>query len=99
MSHYKSATEPRIYLNPLEKTVYLPDLIEIQKNSYNWFLRQAIKELFDEITPIKDYTGRELELSFTDYYLDEPKFDEQTSKAKNVTFEAPLRAVARLTNR
>lgn len=76
----------------------LPDLIEIQKASYDWFLQEGIGELFHEVSPIRDFIGRDLELSFEDYYLDEPKFDETTSKSKNITYEAPLRVKARLTN-
>jgi len=77
----------------------LPDLIEVQKYSYDWFFREGLRELFDEISPIKDFIGRDLELSFTDYYLDEPKFDEKTSKEKNITYEAPLRVKTRLANK
>ncbi len=76
----------------------LPNLIEIQKDSYKWFLEKGVRELFDEISPIKDFIGRDLELRFTDYYLDEPKFDERTSQEKNINFEAPLRVRAVLTN-
>ncbi|MBI5466847.1 MAG: DNA-directed RNA polymerase subunit beta, partial [Candidatus Kerfeldbacteria bacterium] len=53
----------------------------------------------EEISPVKDFIGRDLELSFLDYYLDEPKFDEVTAKAKNVTFEAALRVQVRLVNK
>jgi len=76
----------------------LPNLIELQKQSYDWFLKEGLKELFDEVSPIGDFTGRDIELYFGDYYLDEPKFDEVTSKEKNVTFEAPLRVRVRLVN-
>jgi DNA-directed RNA polymerase subunit beta len=76
----------------------LPDLIAVQKASYDWFLKDGIRELFNEISPIKDFIGRDLELSMGDYYLDEPKFDETTSRAKNVTYEAPLRVKAILKN-
>lgn len=69
----------------------LPNLVEAQKNSYKWFLRDGIKEIFDEISPIKDVSGHDLELFFTNYYFDDPKFDEETSKRKNVTYEAPMR--------
>ncbi|MDO8504960.1 MAG: DNA-directed RNA polymerase subunit beta [bacterium] len=81
------------------ESVSLPDLTEIQKNSYSWFFEEGLKELFDEISPIKDFTGRDLELWFEEYYFDEPKFDEITSRNKNVTFEAPLRVKGRLTNK
>ena len=77
----------------------LPNLIEVQRHSYQWFIDQGMRELFDEINPITDFIGRDLELTFEDYYLDEPKFDERTSREKNVTFEAPLRVKTRLTNK
>ena len=77
----------------------MPDLIEVQKNSYKWFLEEGVKDLFDEISPINDFIGRNLELCFEDYYLDEPKFTELESKAKNITYEAPLRVKARLFNK
>jgi DNA-directed RNA polymerase subunit beta len=76
----------------------LPDLIEVQRASYRWFLETGMRELFDQISPI-DFTGRDLELHFVDYYVDEPKFDENTSKVKNVNFEAPLRVKLRLVNK
>ncbi len=89
----------RHYFTPLRDAAPLPDLIEVQKNSYQWFLETGIRELFDEISPIRDFIGRDLELYFLDYYLDEPKFDESTSRAKNITLEAPLRVMTRLLNK
>jgi len=77
----------------------MPDLIEVQKNSYGWFVEEGLRDLFDEISPITDFIGRDLELYFEDYYLDEPKFDEVESKKKNITYEAPLRVKARLLNK
>jgi DNA-directed RNA polymerase subunit beta len=91
-----SATNPRRFFTKFHEAIPLPDLIEIQKNSYNWFLKEGLKELFEEVNPIKDFIGRDLELNFLDYYLDEPKFDELTSKAKNITYEAPLRVKTEL---
>jgi len=76
----------------------LPDLIEIQTNSYDWFMENGLRELFHEVSPIIDISDKGLELYFDDYYLDEPKFDEITSKEKNVTYEAPLRVKASLVN-
>ncbi len=75
----------------MNQALELPDLVEVQKYSYDWFIEQGLKELFEEVSPITDFGGRNLELYFKDYYLDEPKFDENTSKEKNVTYEAPLR--------
>ncbi len=74
----------------------LPNLIEAQVDSYRWFLEKGFRELLDEINPIPDFTGKDLELTIADYYLDEPKYDEITAKNKNISFEAPLRAKARL---
>jgi DNA-directed RNA polymerase subunit beta len=77
----------------------LPDLIEVQKLSYDWLFKDGLRELFEEISPVKDFIGRDLELYFLDYYFDEPKFDEKTAKTKNLNFEAPLRVKARLINK
>ncbi|MBU2542899.1 DNA-directed RNA polymerase subunit beta, partial [Patescibacteria group bacterium] len=76
----------------------MPDLVEVQKTSYDWFLKEGIKELFDEVSPLTDFTGRDLELFFEDYYIDEPKFDEVVCREKNITYEAPLRVTAKLIN-
>ncbi|MFA6588209.1 MAG: DNA-directed RNA polymerase subunit beta [Patescibacteria group bacterium] len=83
----------------IQEAIPLPDLIEIQKRSYQWFFEEGLKELFDEISPIRDFIGRDLELYFMNYYLDEPRFDELTAKAKNVTFESPLRVSTKLVNK
>jgi len=77
----------------------MPDLIEIQTDSYKWFLQEGLAELFDEINPVADFIGRDLELYFEDYYLDEPKFSEVESREKNITYEAPLRVKTRLVNK
>ncbi|OGI25230.1 MAG: DNA-directed RNA polymerase subunit beta [Candidatus Moranbacteria bacterium RBG_13_45_13] len=79
--------------------VSLPNLIEAQVSSYQWFLKEGLRELLDEVNPINDFTGKDLELSFSDYYLDEPKYDEKTSKSKNISFEAPLRCLVKLLNK
>jgi len=82
------------------KNAFQPaDLIELQKKSYDWFWKIGLRELFDEFSPITDFIGRDLELYFLDYYLDEPKFDEVQSKDKNVTYESPLRVNVRLVNK
>ncbi len=90
-SRTSTKEKERKFFTTFQEAMALPDLVEIQKTSYDWFLKQGLRELFDEISPIKDLGGRNLELSFKDYYLDEPKFDERISKEKNITYEAPLR--------
>ena len=89
----------RRYFTASRDAMALPDLIEVQKQSYRWFIETGIKDLFHEISPVRDFIGRDLELSFVDYFLDEPKFDEKTSKKKSITYEAPLRVKTRLVNK
>ena len=91
--------EDRKFFTDFVQAVPMPDLIEVQKNSYDWFLREGLGELFDEISPITDFIGRDLELNFKDYYLDEPKFSEEESRKKNTTYEAPLRVKVELNNK
>ncbi len=79
-----------------QSLVSLPNLIEPQIISYNWFMERGLKELLQEISPVTDFTGKELEVSFGDYYLDDPKYDEVTAKEKNVSYDAPLRVQANL---
>jgi DNA-directed RNA polymerase subunit beta len=76
-----------------------PNLIKLQLDSYRWFLEKGLQELFEEISPVKDYTGKDLELYLEDYYLDEPKYDEKSAKEFNLSFEAPLRARMKLVNK
>ncbi len=89
---------PRKRFSVSREAIPLPDLIEVQKDSYRWFCREGLRELFDEVSPVRDFIGRDLELWFGDYYLDDPKFDEVTSRVKNLTFESPLRVTAKLVN-
>ncbi len=89
----------RAYFSPSRTVLELPDLLEAQKKSYQWFLEEGLKELFDEISPVTDFIGRDLELHFLDYYLDEPKFDEHTAKERNATYEAPIRVQTKLVNK
>jgi DNA-directed RNA polymerase subunit beta len=92
------STERLFFGRPLD-ALPLQDLIQIQKKSYKWFLEKGIRDLLAEISPIRDFIGRDLELFFLDYYLDEPRFDEVTAKEKNTTFDAPLRVKTRLVNK
>ena len=76
--------------------VSLPNLIEAQTSSYKWFLEKGFQELLDEVNPVNDFTENDLKLTISNYYLDEPKYSEEVSKNKNISYEAPLRAVAQL---
>src|ERR1051325_10884514 len=73
-----------------------PDLVELQTNAFKWLVETGIKELFAEISPIKDHTGKELELHFVDYKFDQPKYTQEQTKEKNQTYEAALRANLKL---
>ncbi len=98
MAKNVTTVRERKYFTKIKDAMDLPNLIEVQKASYDWFLKEGIAELMDEVSPIGDFIGRDLELSFGEYFVDEPKFDEQTSKDKNITYEAPLRVKAILKN-
>jgi DNA-directed RNA polymerase subunit beta len=89
----------RKFFTESQDIMELPDLIEIQKNSYKWFLEEGLADLFDEISPITDFIGRDLELYFEEAYMDEPKFNEVESRAKNISYEAPLRVKVKLVNK
>jgi len=71
--------------------VPFPNLVELQTNSYNWFLSEGLRELFEEISPIEDFTGNQMELSFNDFSFEEPKFSEEEARENNLTYKAPLR--------
>jgi len=77
----------------------MPNLIEVQKNSYQWFVDKGLREVFDDMSAITDYTGN-LVLDFVDYKIDEePKYDVEECKERDVTYAAPLRVKARLFNK
>ncbi len=77
----------------------MPNLIEVQKNSYQWFLDQGLKEVFQDVSAITDYTGN-LVLDFIDYHLDDtPKYTVEECKERDVTYAAPLRVRASLLNK
>ena len=84
------------YKSPL---VDLPPLASPQLDSFKWFLKKGLQELFDEFSPVEDYTGKELALEFVDFYFDEPKCDEYHAKTHNLSYEAPLRIRVKLTNK
>jgi len=73
------------------KALRFPNFLEIQRNSYNWFWDKGLRELFDEISPIKDYGEKEFDLKFQDYKLDEPKYTETSARERNASYEAALR--------
>jgi len=89
----------RKFFNPFKEVLPMPNLIESQIRSYKWFWEKGLKELFGEIASIKDFTSKNLELFFGEYYLDKPKYDESTAKDRNTTYEAPLYVSVKLVNK
>ncbi|HIX12475.1 MAG TPA: DNA-directed RNA polymerase subunit beta, partial [Candidatus Anaerofilum faecale] len=89
----------RMSFSRIDEVIEMPNLIEVQKNSYQWFLDEGLKEVFRDISTIEDYTGN-LVLEFIDYRLDsEPKYSIKECKERDVTYAAPLRVTARLLNK
>jgi DNA-directed RNA polymerase subunit beta len=72
------------------------NLIQTQLDSFEWFKREGLRELFNEINPITDYTGKNYELRFLDYEFGPPKFDEEECRQRDMTYSAPLRINTRL---
>ncbi len=88
----------RMSFSKINEVIDMPNLIEIQKNSYKWFLDEGIKEVFNDISSITDSNGK-LVLSFVDYRIDEnPKYTIEECKERDVTYAAPLRVKAHLRN-
>ena len=89
----------RMSFSKIKEIADVPNLIEIQVDSYDWFLEEGLKEVFTDISPIEDYTGN-LILEFVDYSLDEkPKYDIEECKERDTTYCAPLKVMVRLINK
>ena len=82
----------------IRNTYELKDLLEIQKKSYKWFLDTGIKEVFEDLFPVENFSGT-LSLEFGDYHFDEPRYSIKESKDRESTYAAPLRVEVRLFNR
>jgi len=82
----------------IDEIMVMPNLIEVQRNSYKLFLEEGLKETFSEVSPIQDFTGN-LVLEFVDYSLGEPKYDVDECKERDATYAAPLRLKVRLINK
>jgi len=89
----------RKYFHPLNEAITPPNLIEIQLDSYKWFLEEGLKEIFEELNPVEDFIGKNLELNFIDYKIEEPKYDEATVRQRNLTYKAPVRCKIQLVNK
>ncbi len=90
----------RMSFSRIEEVLDMPNLIEVQKNSYKWFLEEGLREVFRDVSPIQDYTGN-LVLEFPDYRLEteNPKYTVEECKERDATYSAPLKVKVRLINK
>ncbi len=95
----KQGSRTRMSFAKINEVMDMPNLIEVQKNSYQWFLDKGLREVFRDIDEITDYSGN-LSLVFVDYRMDDkPKYTVKECKERDATFAAPLRVTARLINK
>jgi DNA-directed RNA polymerase subunit beta len=95
----KSAKSARVYFTREDDALDLPSLVLHQNKSFEWFVQEGLGELLAEISPIDDYTGAKLSLTFKEYRFDDPKMSEAAARENNVSYEAPLKATVVLTNK
>ena len=90
----------RMNFGKINEVLEMPNLIEVQRDSYKWFLEEGLKEVFDDISPITDYSGK-LSLEFVDFKLceDEVKYSIEECKERDATYSAPLKVEVRLHNK
>ncbi|MDD2519087.1 MAG: DNA-directed RNA polymerase subunit beta, partial [Bacilli bacterium] len=80
-----------------KNAIELGNLLEIQKKSYNWFMNEGIKEVFEDIFPVESFTGN-LSLEFGDFYFEEPRYSIKGCKERYATYASPIKVAARLFN-
>ena len=88
----------RLTYSQIVDVIELPNLIQVQLSSYEWFLETGLRTALQEIFPISDFTGN-LELDFIDYSMGEPKYSVQECKERDVSYQAPLKLSVRLTDK
>src|SRR5476649_1130145 len=93
------ASGSRVFFTRTDDALDLPSLVDHQNKSFQWFVQEGLGELLAEISPIDDYTGAKLSLSFKDYRFEAPKMSEAAARENNVSFDAPLKANVELTNK
>jgi DNA-directed RNA polymerase subunit beta len=89
----------RVSFTSQDDAINIPNLVDHQNRSFQWFIEEGLGELLAEVSPIDDYTGGKLSLSFKDYHFGDPKLTEALARENNVSFEAPLMANVELTNK
>lgn len=99
MAKQSLAAKKRTYFTKADDILDLPNLVDHQNKSFQWFVEEGLGELLAEISPIDDYTGTKLSLSFKDYRFEKPKITEAEARENNVSYDAPLKATVVLTNK
>ncbi|MFR8519648.1 MAG: DNA-directed RNA polymerase subunit beta, partial [Emergencia timonensis] len=95
----KVGRKERMTFSKINEVGVMPNLIEIQTSSYDWFIKEGLREVFEDISPIRDYADN-LILEFIDYSLnDPPKYEQEECKERDVTYAAPLKVRVRLVNK
>ena len=95
----KRALKKRTFFTKTDDVLDMPNLVDHQNRSFQWFIDEGLGELLAEISPIDDYTGTKLSLRFKDYRFEDPKVTEQEARENNISYEAPLKATVELTNK
>ncbi|MEK7552711.1 MAG: DNA-directed RNA polymerase subunit beta, partial [Patescibacteria group bacterium] len=91
--------EKKYFSRYREPLLPLPDSVRIQKDSYDWLIKHGLPEMFKEFSPIKDYSEKKFELSFLDFAIDPPKFDEHYAAVNKLSYDTPLRVRVQLVNK
>lgn len=94
-----AALSKRKYYTKTQNGIALPNLVDHQNKSWQWFIEEGLGELLAEISPIDDYTGTKLSITFKDYHFEDPKLTENEARENNVSYDASLKATIELTNK
>src|SRR5436853_3839128 len=99
MSKSLGTIAKRTHFTKQDDVIAPPNLVSHQNTSFQWFVDEGLGELLAEISPIDDYTGTKLSLTFKDYRFETPKMTESEARENNVSYDAPLKATIELTNK
>lgn len=94
-----ASARERVHYSQSQDLIPIPNLLEAQHKSFQWFIDEGLTELFDEINPIEDYTGTKLSMTFKDYHFDEPKVGEWEAVENNVSYDSSLYVMVELVNK
>jgi len=94
-----TARAKRVYFTKVDDVLDMPNLVDHQNKSFQWFVEEGLGELLAEVSPIDDYTGGKLSLTFKGYHFEEPKITESEARENNVSYDVPLKAIVELTNK